>query len=43
MYVDSEITTNYRQGEVIVRYNMQFGIAPYIKDLLAKYFFRLSF
>ena len=38
MFPDSEIAKNYRQGETKVRYNIQFGIAPYIKDLLLKGF-----
>ena len=38
MFPDSEIAKNYRQGETKVRYNIQFGIAPFIKDLLLKGF-----
>ena len=43
MFPDSEIAKNYRQGEAKVRYNIQFGIAPYIKDLLVKDFSDCSF
>ena len=38
MFPDSEIAKNYRQGETKVRCNIQFGIVPYIKDLLVKGF-----
>ena len=38
MFPDSEIAKNYRQGEKKVRYNSQFDIAPFIKDLLVKDF-----
>ena len=38
MFPDSEIARNYRQGETKVRYKIQFGLAPYIKDLLVKDF-----
>ena len=38
MSPDSEIAKNYIQGGTKVSYNIQFGIAPYIKDLLVKDF-----
>lgn len=34
MFPDSEIARNYQQGETKIRYSIQYGIAPYVKDLL---------
>ena len=38
MFPDSEIASNYRQGETKFRYNIQFGIGLYIKDSHVKDF-----
>ena len=38
MFPDSEIASNYRQGETKFRYNIQFGIGLYIKDSHVKGF-----
>ena len=34
MFPDSEIAKSYSQGETKVKYVIQFGIAPYIKQLI---------
>ena len=38
MFPDSKIAKHYRQGKTKVRYNTQFDIVSYIKDLLVKDF-----
>ena len=34
MFLDSRIAASYSQGKTKLRYNIQFGIAPYIKQML---------
>ena len=34
MFPDSEIAKSYSQGETKVKYVIQFGIAPYVKQLI---------
>ena len=34
MFPDSEIAKNYHQGPTKIKYNIQFGIAPYVKESL---------
>ena len=34
MFPDSKIAQSYRQGKTKVRYNIQYGIAPHIKQML---------
>ena len=34
MFPDSEIAKNYQQGETKVKYNLQYGIAPFVKQSL---------
>ena len=36
MFPDSKIAQNYSQHETKMKYNIQFGIAPYIKEILIK-------
>ena len=43
MFSDSEIATNYRQGETKVRYLVQCGISQFIKNLLVKDFSNFLF
>ena len=34
MFPDSEIAKKYEQGDTKIKYNIQFGIAPYLKEKL---------
>ena len=34
MFPDSKIAQSYRQGKTKVRYNIQYGIAPHVKQML---------
>ena len=34
MFPDSKIAQSYRQGKTKFRYNIQYGIAPHIKQML---------
>ena len=34
MFPDSHIAQNYQQGKTKIMYNIQFGIAPYVKEML---------
>ena len=34
MFPDSKITQSYRQGKTKVRYNISYGIAPHVKQML---------
>lgn len=36
MFPDSEIAKSYKQGETKLKYTIQFGIAPYFKELLTR-------
>ena len=33
-FADSQILKNYQQGATKIKYNIQFGIAPYFKESL---------
>ena len=33
-FADSQILKNYQQGAIKIKYDIQFGIAPYVKESL---------
>lgn len=43
MFPDSEIAKCYQQGQTKMKYNIEFGIAPYVIDMIKKDFFEQPF
>ena len=43
MFPDSKIAEGYKQNETKIKYNIQYGIAPYFKEKLQKDFYHNPF
>ena len=43
MFPDSKIAEGYKQNETKIKYNIQYGIAPYFKEKLQKDFYNKPF